>query len=71
MKRDCWFKKLRARAKEEIIEIQALRNNRYIVQKVGEYEGQTTSTAADYMKTWIANDEDDLASDSDSDSDSS
>ena len=69
LKRDFWFKELRTRAKEETIEIRILRNDRYDVPKVGEHEGpQMTSTAADHMKTWIADHEDDPASDSVSDS---
>lgn len=34
--------------------IQVLRNNRYIVQKVGDHEGPSkTSISVDYMKPWI------------------
>ncbi|XP_044579553.1 uncharacterized protein LOC123261805 [Cotesia glomerata] len=39
--------------------VRALRNDRYTVQKVGEHEGPNqTSTTADFMKLWTANDED-------------
>lgn len=42
--------------------IKVLRNNRYVVRKVGECEGpQETSTAADYMKPWV-NKQNDLTS---------
>ncbi|CAL1682013.1 unnamed protein product [Lasius platythorax] len=37
----------------------ALRNNRYLVHKIGEHEGpQQTSTAADFMKLWLDEDSD-------------
>lgn len=36
-----------------------MRNQRYLVQKVGEHEGPAqTSTSADYMKSWIEPDTD-------------
>ncbi|XP_033363079.1 unconventional myosin-XVIIIa-like [Bombus vosnesenskii] len=39
--------------------IKVLRNDRYIVQREGEHEGpRTTSTAADHMKWWNADDSD-------------
>jgi len=38
--------------------IKALRNDRYVLRKIGEHEGpRQTSSAADFMKPWI--DEDD------------
>lgn len=41
-----------------------LRNNRYVVEKVGEHEGpRTTSTATDHMKPWVTDEEDDLSED--------
>lgn len=34
--------------------IKALRNDRYVVRKIGDHEGpMETSTAADYMKPWL------------------
>jgi len=37
----------------EIVKI--LRNNRYVVRKVGDHEGPwETSTAADYVKLWAS-----------------
>jgi len=37
----------------------ALRNDRYILRKVGEHEGPyQTSSAADFMKPWIDEDSD-------------
>lgn len=43
----------------------ALRNNRYLVHKMGEHEGpRQTSTAADYMKLWL---DEDIHSKSDED----
>lgn len=40
--------------------IKALRNHRYVLRKVGEHEGPLqTSSAADCMKLWLKNDEDD------------
>ncbi|XP_076483139.1 uncharacterized protein LOC143304562 [Bombus vancouverensis nearcticus] len=43
--------------------IKVLRNDRYIVQREGEHEGpRTTSTAADHMKWWNADDSDVSAS---------
>ncbi|KAI4476537.1 hypothetical protein M0804_013516 [Polistes exclamans] len=39
--------------------IKQMRNNRYLVRRVGEHEGPLqTSTAADYMKPWISEEED-------------
>lgn len=39
--------------------IRVLRNDRYMVHKVGEHEGpQQTSTSADSMKAWLPNDSD-------------
>lgn len=41
----------------------ALRNNRYIVKKVGKHEGPyETSTAAEYIKRWV-DDIDELSTD--------
>ncbi|CAK9834317.1 Transposon Tf2-9 polyprotein [Anthophora retusa] len=41
-----------------------LRNDRYVVTKVGEHEGpRQTSTAVDYIKPWVDGDSDDLCSD--------
>ncbi|XP_033363220.1 unconventional myosin-XVIIIa-like [Bombus vosnesenskii] len=46
--------------------IKVLRNDRYIVQREGEHEGpRTTSTAADHMKWWNADDSDVSASSDD------
>ncbi|KAI4481937.1 hypothetical protein M0804_008956 [Polistes exclamans] len=48
--------------------IKEMRNNRYLVRRVGEHEGPLqTSTAADYMKPWISKEGD--ISDSESESD--
>ncbi|XP_068980970.1 uncharacterized protein [Bombus flavifrons] len=42
--------------------VKVLRNDRYIVQREGEHEGpRTTSTAADHMKWWNADDSDVIA----------
>ena len=42
-----------------------MRNDRYMVEKVGEQEGPThTSTTADFMKLWVLNAEDDASDDS-------
>lgn len=47
--------------------VKVLRNNRYVVQKAGEHEGpQTTSSAADHMKPWLINEENDFSEDCDS-----
>ncbi|XP_076278315.1 uncharacterized protein LOC143208116 [Lasioglossum baleicum] len=47
--------------------IKVLRNDRYLVEKVGEHEGpRTTSTSRDSMKPWICEDHD-LSSHSDED----
>lgn len=44
----------------------SLRNDRYIVKKVGEHEGPNqTSTTADFMKLWATNDEDEDSGSSD------
>ena len=44
--------------------LRTMRNDRYMVEKVGEHEGPThTSATADFMKPWVLNAEDD-ASDS-------
>jgi len=46
--------------------IRVLRNQRYLVQKVGEGEGpQRTSTSADFMKLWINEISDDSSEDED------
>lgn len=38
--------------------ITVLRNDRYVIQKIGEHEGpQTASTAVDNMKPWINNED--------------
>jgi len=43
--------------------VKALRNNRYVVRKIGDHEGPwETSTAADYMKPW-ANETNDSSDD--------
>ncbi|CAK9802814.1 Transposon Tf2-6 polyprotein [Anthophora quadrimaculata] len=45
--------------------IRVLRNDRYIMVKVGDHEGpQQTSTAAEFIKPWINEDSDDLYSNS-------
>lgn len=37
--------------------VKVLRNNRYLINKVGVHEGpQQTSTAADFMKLWLSKD---------------
>ena len=42
-----------------------MRNDRYMVEKVGEHEGPAhTSTTADFMKPWVLNAEDDASDDS-------
>ncbi|EZA52504.1 hypothetical protein X777_08586 [Ooceraea biroi] len=44
-----------------------LRNNRYLVYKVGEHEGpQQTSSSADYMKPWLRYESDETESEDDS-----
>lgn len=46
--------------------IKTLRNHRYIIRKIGEHKGPLqTSTAVDYMKPWI-NDDDDVEDTSES-----
>ena len=45
-----------------------LRNNRYVVQKIGEHEGpQTIYTATDHLKPWINDGNGSLSEESDSD----
>ncbi|KAK2577601.1 hypothetical protein KPH14_012831 [Odynerus spinipes] len=45
-----------------------LKNNRYIVEKIGDYEGpQRTSTVADHMKPWVEADSDESDEESDVD----
>jgi len=40
--------------------IKILRNDRYVIQKVGEYEGPSrTSTSADHIKPWVSSLSDD------------
>ena len=42
-----------------------MRNDRYMVEKVGEHERPAhTSTTADFMKPWVLNAEDDASDDS-------
>lgn len=43
-----------------------LRNNRYMVYKIGEHEGpKQTSTVANFIKPWIEYDDNDLEADCD------
>ncbi|XP_033179142.1 uncharacterized protein K02A2.6-like [Bombus impatiens] len=45
--------------------VRAMRNDRYIVEKVGEHEGpKRSSTTADFMKPWVINAESDASDDS-------
>lgn len=47
--------------------VRALRNDRYILRKIGEHEGPSqTSSAADFMKLWVSG-EDDVDRDSEGD----
>ncbi|KMQ88410.1 hypothetical protein RF55_12116 [Lasius niger] len=50
--------------------IRVLRNNRYLVHKIGEHEGPSqTSTASDFMKPWINSNDDILEDDSENEAD--
>lgn len=42
--------------------IKVLRNHRYMIRKVGEHEGPLqTSSAADFMKLWLRDDDDEIS----------